>query len=110
MTMVNCERGVSACDWTQWRTNPLRRGGLVAERWERFGCRIYHVALFRSGRGPALVLTVVSEMGESIWDSDSGRIYDSDKPDHWGWLDALFGGRRAWKRELADAAKRFIGD
>ena len=110
MTMVNCERGVSACDWTQWRTNPLRRGGLVAERWERFGCRIYHVALVRSGRGPALVLTVVSEMGESIWDSDSGRIYDSDKPDHWGWLDALFGGRRAWKRELADAAKRFIGD
>ena len=102
----------SVCDYTQWRETVDHSGGLVAERWERFGCRIYHIELFRSDRGPALFLTIVSEMGSSLYDFGAGRnrMYDSDNHAHWGWLDALFGGRRAWKRELADAAKRFIRD
>lgn len=101
---------VMACDWTRWRAASRSMGGLVAERWERCGCCIYHVALFNGDRGPALVLTVVSEMGGTLWDFDAGRMYDSDNPAYWGWLDAVFGGRRAWRRELADVAKRFIGD
>lgn len=104
------DAAISACDWTHWRAASVTAGGLVAERWERCGLRIYHVALFRSDHGPALVLTDVREMGDSIWSLGIGRIYDSDKPDHWGWLDAVFGGRRVWRRELADAAARFIGD
>lgn len=101
---------VMACDLTRWRATSRPMGGLVAERWERCGCRIYHVALFNGDRGPALVLTVVSEMGGSLWDFDAGRMYDSDNPAHWGWLDAVLGARGLWREELADAAARFIGD
>jgi hypothetical protein len=104
------EAAISACDWTCWRAASRPMGGLVAERWERCGVRIYHVALFSGDRGPALVLTVVSEMGGSLWDFDAGRMYDSDNPAHWGWLDAVFGRREAWRRELAEAAARFIGE
>lgn len=104
------EAAISACDWTQWRAASRPMGGLVAERWERCGLHIYHVALFSGDRGPALVLTDVSEMGGSPWDFDAGRMYDSDNPAHWGWLDAVFGGRALWREELADAAARFIGD
>lgn len=100
---------VMACDWTRWRAALVTAGGLVAERWERCGRRIYHVALFSGDRGPALVLTDVGEMGGSLWDFDAGRMYDSDNPAHWGWLDAVYGSRGLWRGELADVAARFIG-
>lgn len=101
---------VTACDWTRWRAASVTAGGLVAERWHRCGGGSYHVALFRTDAGASLVVTDVPEMGDCLWDPCAGRGYDSDCPAHWGGLDAILGGRRAWKRELADAAKRFIGD
>lgn len=101
---------VMACDWTRWRAASVTAGGLVAERWERCGGGIYHVALFNSERGASLVVTNVGEMGGSLWDFDAGRSYDSDCPAHWGALDAILGSRGLWRGELADVAARFIGD
>lgn len=101
---------VMACDWTRWRPASVTPGGLVAERWERCGGGVYHVALFNSERGASLVVTDVPEMGCSLWDGEAGRGYDSECPAHWGALDAILGNRRLWRGELADAAARFIGD
>lgn len=97
-------------DWAEWRAASVSCGGLVAERWHRCGGGIYHVALFGGERGASLVVTDVPEMGDCLWDPCAGRGYDSDCPAHWGGLDAILGGRRAWQGELADAAKRFIED
>lgn len=105
-----CEAAISACDWTRWREVAVTAGGLVAERWARCGGGVYHVALFHTDAGASLVVTDVPEMGDCLWGPCAGRGYDSDCPAHWGGLDAILGGRRAWKRELAEAAKRFIGD
>lgn len=101
---------VMACDWTQWRAAPVAAGGLVAERWERLGGACYHVALFEADGAGSLAVTEVPEMGADMWDPGAGRGYDSGCPAHWGDLDVILGGRRAWRRELADVAARFIGD
>lgn len=101
---------VAACDWTQWRAAPVTAGGLVAERWERLGGGCYHVALFETDGVASLVATDVPEMGVDMWDPGAGRGYDSGCPAHWGSLDVILGGRRAWWRELAEVAARFIGD
>ena len=101
---------VMACDWTRWRAAPVTAGGLVAERWERCGGGIYHVALFETDGAASLVVTDVPEMGVDIWDLGAGRGYDSGCPAHWGALDAILGSRGLWRGELADVAARFIGD
>lgn len=101
---------VMACDLTRWRAAPVRVGGLVAERWQRLGGGCYHVALFETDGAASLAVTDVPEMGADMWDPGAGRGYDSDCPAHWGGLDAILGGRGAWREELADAAARFIGD
>lgn len=101
---------VMACDWTRWRAALVTAGGLVAERWERCGGGIYHVALFETDGAASLVVTDVPEMGADMWDPGAGRGYDSDCPTHWGALDAILGGRGLWRGELADVAARFIGD
>lgn len=101
---------VACCDLTCWRAAPVTVGGLVAERWERLGGGCYHVALFEADGAGSLVVTDVPEMGVDMWDPGAGRGYDSDCPAHWGSLDTILCGRRAWKRELAEVAARFIGD
>ena len=101
---------VADCDWTRWRAASVTAGGLVAERWERCGGGIYHIALFATDGVASLVVTDVPEMGDCLWDPCAGRGYDSDCPAHWGALDAILGNRRLWRGELADAAARFIGD
>lgn len=101
---------VMACDWTRWRAALVTAGGLVAERWERCGGGIYHVALFETDGAASLVVTDVPEMGADMWDPGAGRGYDSDCPAHWGALDAILGSRGLWRGELADVAARFIGD
>lgn len=106
---VSPER-IASCDWTRWRAAPVTAGDLLAERWERCGGGIYHVALFRAGAGASLIVTDVPEMGDDLWTFGAGRTYDSDCPAHWGALDAILGNRRLWRGELARVAAWFIGD
>ena len=103
----------AACDYRTWRRAAVCdcRLGMVAERWDLSGAGlICHIALWIDCGEPSLVVSTVPYWGASPWRSGFQTVGDSDHPASWGRLDRALGGRDAWRRELADAAARFIGD
>ena len=103
----------AACDYRLWRAtrDSDRELGMIAERWnEDAAGQAYHIALWVDTGEPSLVACTVLECGASPWGTGLQTVGDSDHPATWSGLDRVFGGRDAWRSELAEVSARFVGD
>ncbi len=106
-TYVECEytdADIQACDVSGWQDTcvPTEDGTLLYERWFQSLLGPVHVGAWESNDGHvSLTLATVRDGGDSMWDSGSKVIGDTNAPPTWGELDRAYGSRAEWETDLA---------